>query len=450
MELSAESVLALAPDAASVKAATGLLKPAKWPTLGANDAAVWGECQGSGGSPYETQVDLSGPTFKCSCPSQKFPCKHALALLLLKARDASLFKSDTPPTWVTDWLNARTERAQKKQDKQREKIVAASAEPTAASLKSIAQRWKQIDAGVAELQQWLLDQVSRGLGSLSPQSRWEWQTMGARLVDAKAPGLGQRVNYAADGLMQDADWPEKTLRRLGLLQLACEAISRRSALSEAAQTDLRIMLGWPLEKETVLAQSPGVPDRWQVIGLIQEERDNNMHERRVWLRGQHSGQYALLLEHAFAGRGFEQSWLCHGVHQATLAFYPSAAPLRALVVSSTAEIASASEPASAPAATADIRPEQTWTALAQRIANNPWISLHPLHCHGATPCRDGDSFGLDWAGKYLPLTLNETQGWALLALSGGRPLSVMGEWNGEALRPLSASSPEGVWNWSVL
>lgn len=494
MELSAESVLALAPDAASAKAATGLLKPGNWPTLGANDAAVWGECQGSGSKPYQTQVDLSGPTFKCSCPSRKFPCKHGLALLLLKAKDASLFKSDTPPAWVTEWLGARTERTQKKEDKQREKIAAASAEPTAAALKSMAQRWKQIEAGVGELQQWLLDQVARGLGGLGPQSRREWQTMAARLVDAKAPGLGQRLNHAADGLMQGADWPENTLRRLGLLQLACEAVSRRGSLSEGALTDLRITLGWPLEKETVLAQSPGVPDRWQVIGLIQEERDNNMHERRVWLRGQRSGQYALLLEHAFAGRGFEQSWVCPSVHEATLAFYPGAAPLRALVVSGAAETAPvaaplpglapvaeqvpsetpgagtaastetrlgthdtalAAAPAAAvahtePAAPLDSSPEHAWTTLARRIAANPWIPLHPLQCHGATPWREGDSFGLDWAGKHLPLTLSESQGWALLALSGGGPLSVMGEWNGEALRPLSASSPEGVWNWSAL
>lgn len=105
MELSAESVLALAPDVASAKAANGLLKPGGWPTL-ANAAAVWGECQGSGSKPYQTQVDLSGPTFKCSCPSRKFPCKHGLVLLLLKAKDPSLFKADTPPAWVTEWRHA--------------------------------------------------------------------------------------------------------------------------------------------------------------------------------------------------------------------------------------------------------------------------------------------------------------------------------------------------------
>jgi hypothetical protein len=463
MELSAESVLALAPDAASAKAANGLLKPGNWPTLGADASAVWGECQGSGSKPYQTQVDLSGPTFKCSCPSRKFPCKHGLALLLLRAKDASLFTATTPPAWVADWLSARTERVQKKEEKQREQATSPAAEPSAAALKSAQQRWAKMATGAAELQPWLLDQLARGLGSLGPQSRAAWETMAARLVDAKAPGLGQRLSNAAAGLLQGADWPKKTLRQLGLLQLACEAVARRDALSEAAQTDLRIMLGWPLEKEAVLAQSPGVLDHWQIIGVVQEERDNNVQERRVWLQGQQTGRRALLLEHAFAGRGFEQSWLPFSSHAATLAFYPSAAPLRAIVVSSGggAESASAAPTASAASATAataataaaaapfETSPAQEWRTLAQRVADNPWIPLHPLRCHPATPCREADGFSLLWGGQSLRLTLSDAEGWALLALSGGQPLSLMGEWNGETLRPLSAQGPDGVWNWSL-
>jgi len=444
MELSAESVLALAPDAASAKAANGLLKPGKWPLLGADAAAVWGECQGSGSKPYQTQVDLSGPTFKCSCPSRKFPCKHGLALLLLRAKDASLFTATTPPAWVADWLSARTERVQKKEDKQREQAASHAAEPTAAALKSAQQRWAKMATGAAELQPWLLDQLARGLGSLGPQSRADWETMAARLVDAKAPGLGQRLLNAAAGLRQGADWPEKTLRQLGLLQLACEAVTRRDALDEAAQTDLRIMLGWPLDKDAVLAQSPGVADIWQIIGVIQEERDNNVQERRVWLQGQQTGLRALLLEHSFGGRGFEQSWLGLSSHAATLAFYPSAAPLRALVVSSQSAEAASAAPVSA--ACADATPEQEWRAVAQRVASNPWIPLHPLRCHQATPCREADGFSLHWGDQSLPLTLGESDSWALLALSGGQPLSLMGEWNGEALRPLTATGPDGVWN----
>ena len=446
MELSAESVLALAPDASSAKAATGLLKPAQWPTLGANATAVWGECQGSGSKPYQTQVDLSGPTFKCSCPSRKFPCKHGLALLLLKAKDASLFKLDTPPLWVSEWLGARTERVQKKEDKQREQ-AAKPADPQAA-LKSQQQRWARIDAGVAELRQWLLDQVSRGLGSLGPESRVGWHTMAARLVDAKAPGLGQRLGSMADDLMNGADWPEKVLRQLGLLQLACEAVARRDALGETALADLRILLGWPLDKDAVLAESPGVQDTWQVIGMIQEERENNLQERRVWLEGQATGRRALLLDHSFGGKGFEQGWFCGSSVQATLAFYPSAGPLRALVVGSTAApVGSVGD--SAAQSSHDPSPEQEWRTIAERIAGNPWMALHPLRCQQAVPSQNDNGFGLYWADRQLPLAVSDTQGWALMALSGGQPVAVMGEWNGDVLRPLSVQGSDGVWQWSA-
>ena len=81
----AETVEALAPDAASVTAARKLARLGPWSGTGFDEHAVWGLCKGSGSRPYQAQVDLSGPAYKCSCPSRKFPCKHALALLLLWA-----------------------------------------------------------------------------------------------------------------------------------------------------------------------------------------------------------------------------------------------------------------------------------------------------------------------------------------------------------------------------
>ena len=51
-------------------------------------AATSGRCGGCAraAAPRRTrsQVELSGPAYKCSCPSRKVPCKHALALLLLR------------------------------------------------------------------------------------------------------------------------------------------------------------------------------------------------------------------------------------------------------------------------------------------------------------------------------------------------------------------------------
>jgi hypothetical protein len=78
-----EEVLRLAPDASSAESAQGLAQVRKWASLGADAEAVWGECQGSDAKPYQVQIALAEPAFKCSCPSRKFPCKHGLGLLLI-------------------------------------------------------------------------------------------------------------------------------------------------------------------------------------------------------------------------------------------------------------------------------------------------------------------------------------------------------------------------------
>ena len=145
MELTSESVLALAPDASSVKAAQALLKPGQWPTLGFNENAVWGECKGSGSKPYQVEADLSGPVFKCTCPSRKFPCKHSLALLLLRVQQEAAFTQGEAPDWVKEWLDAREKRAARQEQKQENK--GQPADPAAAA-KREASRLKRMAAGV--------------------------------------------------------------------------------------------------------------------------------------------------------------------------------------------------------------------------------------------------------------------------------------------------------------
>jgi SWIM zinc finger len=107
----ADQARALAPDASAARAGEGLASVRHWPKLGRTERLVWGLCQGSGADPYQVAVDLAGPTFKCSCPSRKFPCKHGLGILLLHATQASAFSSTDVPTWVSDWLAARDVRA---------------------------------------------------------------------------------------------------------------------------------------------------------------------------------------------------------------------------------------------------------------------------------------------------------------------------------------------------
>ncbi|SEK78667.1 SWIM zinc finger [Roseateles sp. YR242] len=463
MSLTMEGVLALAPDESSAKAARGLTSPAKWPLLGANDAAAWGECQGSGAKPYQTQVDLSGPAFKCSCPSRKFPCKHGLALLLLRAQNAASFTATDAPAWVSEWLASRTERADKKEERERDVALRAEARaargeageggeagagqgaPGDASVKREAQRWQRIEAAGQELQRWLGDQVARGFGALDPSAIQAWRTMAARMVDAQAPGLGQRIQAAADVWRQGADWPERLLARFGLLQLATEALARRSALPASVQADVRTLCGWPLDQADVLASGERVEDRWAVLANITEERDGRLMERRVWLQGELTRQRAWLLEHAHGGKGFAGLWSPGTVVPATLAYFPGGSPMRALVAQRGDDghvLALAPmnvEPGQLACGLAEAHPWQAeWHAMASRVAANPFSWLHPLVLTSATPLVTEAGTQLVAQGQALPLTLGEQDRWLLLAASGGHALTVMGEWDGEQFKPLTA------------
>lgn len=83
-------------------------------------------------------VDLAGPDYKCSCPSRKFPCKHALGLLLLWS--AGSVGAGTPARWAQTWLVGRAERAPASEQ--------ARPDPAAAA-KRAERRDTRVAAGVA-------------------------------------------------------------------------------------------------------------------------------------------------------------------------------------------------------------------------------------------------------------------------------------------------------------
>lgn len=445
MTLNVEQVIALAPDDASVKAARGLVAPSKWPLLGANDAAAWGECQGSGSKPYQTQVDFSGPAFKCSCPSRKFPCKHGLALLLLRAEHAARFTGTEPPAWVAEWLATRNEKAQKKETQQTER-AAAPVDPQAQARRD-AQRWQRIEGAAADLQRFLADQIAHGIGSLDSNALKTWAIMAARMVDAQAPGLGARLQEAALIVRQGEHWPERTLQSLGLLQLACDGCARRESLSEAQQADLRTLAGWPHDQAEVSQRGERVFDRWAVLGLVTEERSSKLTERRVWLRGQRTGRWALLLDHAFAGRGFEQAWFPGTSVEASLAFFPGASPLRALCVERTEATAPDQAGTLLAEELTEVDKDSAWQAVAERVAACPWTPLHPLLLRQVIAEVDDGAAWLRWGELAWPLRVSDTDRWLLLACTGGAPMTLAGEWDGHALRPLAAWVDGGIPAW---
>lgn len=434
--LTVEQALALAPDASSAKAAGGLASAAQWVSLGGDAEALWGECKGSGAKPYQAQVDLAALVTRCSCPSRKFPCKHALALLLMHAR-AAIPAPQPRPSWVEEWLASRRDRAVKKEQTAAKAAAAQAADPEAAAAtaaKREAARWKRIEQGSAELQRWIADQFRRGLASFGPAQRGEWQAMAARMVDAQAPALASQLLAASEAMGEGLDAAGRAIERLGLLWLLGEAVSRRQRLAPPRLADVRTALGWVYDKDDLATLGETVADRWQVQGQCIEEREYRLLERRVWLRGEASGRDALLHDYAYGGRGWEQQWLDGRRVAATLRFFPGSVPLRALALEQGAGEA-------APRWSQDAA--EAIERASRAFAANPWLGHWPMSLDAAVPVRDGEGWQAHTPAGSLRLALADAAGWQLLAHSGGRGLKLMGEWDGRALRPLAAWHERG-------
>ena len=106
-------MLSLAPDPSARRTARALAADKGWCESGISSDAelpptVWGLCQGSSAQPYQTCVDLTEPAYRCTCPSRKFPCKHALALLLRWA--TGWVPQAQAPAWVREWQASRVDR----------------------------------------------------------------------------------------------------------------------------------------------------------------------------------------------------------------------------------------------------------------------------------------------------------------------------------------------------
>lgn len=431
MNWTLSQIEALAPDAKSLKRGQGLANQRKWENLAQHAIAIWGECQGSGQKPYYTRIDLTEPAYKCSCPSRQFPCKHALALLLLYAQSPKVFASIDPPEWVADWLAQRRARQKKAQT-----AAASSGPDLEAQATRARQRLANIQQGLAGLKIWLMDAMRLGLAELSQQDHAYWEAQAARMVDAQASGVANLIRSLQSHFLRK-NWQEEALDQIGLLYMLVQSFERWETWDQDFQTTLLGFVGVNVKKDTLAAQT-GIHDQWQVLGRLQESEDE-LDILRTWIWGKSSRRFALLLDFAYGGRGFQQSFLPGTAFEGEIVFYPGTAELRAhvkLPVTVTAQAIASMKGASLP---------DMLTDYALLLGQNPLTFRYPVLLTGLIPYHQGSSFVLLTQDQQLvPLAPSFQQDWELVSLSGGQPLSLFGEWNGKTFLPLGVKH-EGRW-----
>ncbi|WP_198347703.1 SWIM zinc finger family protein [Nocardia terrae] len=495
----ADHIGSLAPDAASLTAARKLR--GKWSGTGMHETALWGLCQGSGGNPYQTVVDLTGPAYRCTCPSRKFPCKHALSLLLSWSAGEVAAAAEVAD-FAADWLTGRATRAAEKAESGAESARAAEAarpeaRPARATGATADQRRARVTAGLADLSTWLTDQVRTGLAQ-SDRSAHAFETVAARMVDAQAPAIASTLRRLPLATIR-SDWPRLLLREYARLHLLATAHTRLDDLSPGLRASVRTHIGYPTPVETVRAE-PAVRDRWQVLGLRTTSEDG-LYTRRVWLRGRTSGRWALLVDHHYGSPAFPHDTPAPGFQvDADLHFYPAAAPLRAIwgrrhedipepfttiplrttietVARGGSAVAgdvtvhtrhtgsgadenrtAATGPAGGPtdvggaAATAhssvrvggaaSARSDGIEAALvehARALGADPFLRSWPVLLADVVPVRGEKGwYVVESGGDALPVSIAEGEPWRLLGLSGGHPITVIGEWTVDGLVPVAA------------
>src|ERR1700678_2897285 len=195
------------------------------------------------------------------------------------------------------------------------------------------QRETRVAAGVRELDSWLRDQVRQGLAVSQQAGYRHWDDIAARMVDAQAAGLAERLPSLAAVPHSGPGWEGRLLAEYALLRLLTVAHREQAALLPPLRDTVRSRIGFTVRRADVLASAQPVRDHWHVLARRDLDADR-LRVRRVWLRGRASGRHALVLSFAAAGQSLDDSLAVGTMVDAELVFYPAAVPLRALVATS--------------------------------------------------------------------------------------------------------------------
>jgi hypothetical protein len=476
MTLSREKIESLAPDQASLAAALKLVKPASWPVLSANSDAglLWGECQGSGSTPYRVVVSPGDVGYKCTCPSRKFPCKHVLAVLWLRVDKPERFETGQPPSWVEEWSARRRPGMGRPPGKPKpeddgapkaapslDAALAAEIEPEkpvdpkAAARAAVqrerirAEREAAVFAGLDDLDRWILDQLAQGMATFAQRSQQAVRTLSKRLVDAKAAGLAARLDLLAGEVFRvpEDQRADVAIERLAALTLIASAYRRQDCLPGPLREDVRRAIGWNSKREELLADAsaPRLTTSWIVAANLSEVQPDKLRRLETWLINasptEDDPKVAVLIDFVpVSGGAFGFPFEPGEGLEGEVVFYPSAAPLRGLLATRKPADTQVAWPKAHAGLAASL------DEFAVRLGALPWLDAWPLMAESIAIRTAGTGHLLlaDAARRVVPI--DRAQAEALMPMIGLDSISALFTWDGRLARILAMETPLGRWH----
>jgi SWIM zinc finger len=425
-----EQVLALAPRPTVIASAQGLAVPTRWAASGCDRRAVWGRCHGASAEPYEVAVDHRNAVTRCSCPARLRPCKHAIALLLLWSGGHVV--EGVAPSGVVRWMaGLPTAPSPPLAESGPVPGGGGNAAPSEGAVRPPGrdQRVGRMIDGLVDLDRWLDDRLRIGLADPALARYATWDDLAARLVDAQAGGVANRVRRLAGEVGAGPRWHDRVLAEMGGLHLLAQAGRRLGQLPDGLADSVATAVGWQVRRRDVLA---GVPDTdtWLVMGRS-DRREDRIEVRRWWLRGVESGRWAMLLSFAAYRESLDDSLEVGSRFAADMYRYPGVHRLRAVlgIRHERPEPATPSHAGSVADACA---------AVGSMIAGEPWIERVPF-CVRAAPALHAGRWVLTDDSGSMPVAGDaESLTWAtLLACSGGSKVTLTCEWTADGVVPLT-------------
>lgn len=419
----------------SLRRAGMLAKSSKWADLSTNYELIWGLCTVLEHQHYAVGVHLLTGQYQCNCMAKNM-CKHVAGILMLYLKSSALFKHQNAPKHLQQWQQSgslpsggNTKSSVLSKRKINENKAALDKE------KRWQKRLQLMDDGIDALDYWLQDMVRQGLANVPVEQTDFWDFMAAKMMDAKLPALSSYLKETAQLIQQHSDWTELLVHRMGSLYTWVAAFKNRANMPENMQHNLYRSLGKTSLRKAVTEQGIAVKDKWLTVGIRMGETVDKQVYRRVWLQGMDSSKMALIEDYSYYKNPFEHQYQLGTVLDSKLFYYDYLPQQRAILEHPEQRL---------PAAIISWQGypdfEAAQYAFHQNMQQHPWMRLFPMlidqlsffiNKNNALNCCDNNN-------NLIPLeSVSEASKWQLMAVSGGSPVCIMGEWDGWRLQPLA-------------